>query len=117
MNGMNVGVISTRISGLDGVSLETAKWAQVLHSLHHNCSYFAGRLDTPPDTSMLVGPAHFKNPHIRKISNYCFSHTVRSPSVSKKIHVIMMYIKGQLYEFVKKFQIQVIMIYLQVTKI
>ena len=40
----NVGFISTRIAGTDGVSLETAKWADVLTKEGFSCFYFAGKL-------------------------------------------------------------------------
>ena len=32
---LNVGFVSTRFSGIDGVSLEAAKWAEVLEDLGH----------------------------------------------------------------------------------
>ena len=39
MNGKacNVGFVSTRFSGTDGVSLETEKWARTLKELGHEC--------------------------------------------------------------------------------
>jgi len=41
----NIGFISTRIAGTDGVSLEIEKWATVLERNGFNCYYFAGELD------------------------------------------------------------------------
>ena len=49
----NVGFISTRFAGTDGVSLETAKWADVFQKEGFSCFYFAGELDRPPDHSYL----------------------------------------------------------------
>ena len=46
---LNIGFISTRLYGVDGVSLETDKWAEVLESAGHHCFYFAGKLDHPPE--------------------------------------------------------------------
>ncbi|MBW1888542.1 MAG: hypothetical protein JRI52_09375 [Deltaproteobacteria bacterium] len=48
-----VGFVSTRISGTDGVSLETYKWYQVLERNRFECYFFAGELDTPKDRSFL----------------------------------------------------------------
>ena len=42
---MNIGFIGTRFAGVDGVSLETQKLAQVFRDLGHNCFFCAGELD------------------------------------------------------------------------
>ena len=42
---MNIGFISTRLAGTDGVSLETAKLAAVLRQMGHQIFYCAGELD------------------------------------------------------------------------
>ncbi|MFQ5400265.1 MAG: glycosyltransferase [Anaerolineae bacterium] len=42
---MNIGFVSTRLAGTDGVSLETAKMAAVLHLMGHQVFYCAGELD------------------------------------------------------------------------
>ena len=63
----NVGFVSTRFSGTDGVSLETAKWADVFEKVGFSCYYFAGELDRPPDRSYLVEEAHFQNPEIKQL--------------------------------------------------
>ena len=53
----NVGFVSTRLAGTDGVSLETFKWAKVFASQGLKCFYFAGELDRPPEISFLVAEA------------------------------------------------------------
>ena len=50
----HVGFISTRFAGTDGVSLETAKWADVFEQVGFSCFYFAGELDRTPECSFLV---------------------------------------------------------------
>ena len=44
----NVGFVSTRFAGTDGVSLETAKWADVFEGVGFSCFYFAGSSIDPP---------------------------------------------------------------------
>ena len=44
----NVGFISTRIAGTDGVSLETKKWAEVFAKEGFQCYFFFFFLFTPP---------------------------------------------------------------------
>ena len=41
---LNIGFVSTRFAGIDGVSLESSKWAEVLEDLGHLCFWFAGEL-------------------------------------------------------------------------
>ena len=44
---INIGFISFRFHGTDGVSLETSKWAEVLEEMGHKCFYFSGLSDRP----------------------------------------------------------------------
>jgi hypothetical protein len=54
---MNVGFVSFRLAGTDGVSLETGKWAGIMHRLGHQIYYFAGELDPrSSDRAMLDVP-------------------------------------------------------------
>ena len=45
----NIGFVSTRFAGTDGVTLEASKWAQVLKRMGHNNFWFAGLLDRSPE--------------------------------------------------------------------
>ena len=60
----NIGFISTRLAGTDGVSLETAKWADVFEAHGFSCFYFAGELDRPKESSYLAEETHFTHPEI-----------------------------------------------------
>ena len=48
-----IGVVSTRLTGTDGVSLETEKWLDVMKEVGLEPYYFAGEL-VPPKTSFLA---------------------------------------------------------------
>ncbi len=106
----NLGAISTRFAGSDGVSLEMAKWAEVLEQMGHTCFYFAGELDRPPERSMLVEEAHFTHPEIRDIYSYCFGASVRKPEATKRIHEVRRYLKEKIYEFIKTFDIDLLIL-------
>jgi len=101
----NVGFVSTRIAGTDGVSLETAKWADVFEKEGFNCFYFAGELERPPDCSYLVEEAHFKHSDIRHINQNCFRVRTRPRFITIKIHAICRKLKDHLYKFIEKFNI------------
>ena len=107
-NSNNVGFISTRLAGTDGVSLEAAKWAAVFEKEGFGCFYFAGELDTPKERSYLVEEAHFHHPDIVDIHKNCFGAFVRGRFITQKIHEIKRRIKNHLYKFIEKFEIEML---------
>ena len=104
----NVGFISTRFAGTDGVSLEAAKWANVFEKAGFTCFYFAGELDRPRKQSYLVKEAHFQHPDIRDIFRNCFDARVRSREVTRKIYEIKRKLKDDLYTFIEKFNLDLL---------
>jgi glycosyltransferase involved in cell wall biosynthesis len=105
----NVGFISTRFAGTDGVSLETAKWADVFQKEGFSCFYFAGELDRPPELSYLAEEAHFAHPEIKYIYTQCFGVHKRERDITNKIHQLKEGLKDQIYRFIKKFGIDMLL--------
>ena len=104
----NIGFISTRIAGTDGVSLEIDKWVKVLERNKYNCYYFAGISDRPPKKCFLVKEAHFGHPKIMKIRKECFGKEERSPEISKSIESLKNQLKKKIQQFVEKFDVDLI---------
>jgi len=104
----NIGFISFRIAGTDGVSLEISKWAAVLESMGDSCYYLAGELDRPEERSMLMETMHFQHPELRALYEECFSNTVRSRALTIKLHQWREVYKTAIYEFINKFNIDVL---------
>jgi len=104
----NIGFISTRIAGTDGVSLEIQKWADVLGRNRFHCFYFAGELDRAQEKSFVVEEAHFDHPSIQKINGDLFLGRPRQRQTSEAIQKIKEKLKGTLYDYVKKFHIDLI---------
>ena len=104
----NVGFVSFRIAGTDGVSLEIAKWADVFERNGWTCYYFAEELDTPAERSFVSKYAHFKNPVIDEINKKIYGRSVRDPELTAKIHHYRKRIKEELYQFVEKFNIDLL---------
>ena len=105
---LNVGFISFRFAGTDGVSLETAKWAEILEGMGLNVFYMAGELDTPEEKSFCVELAHFKNPLIKEIYEPCYTLNKRPRSLTNRIYEIKEELKNSLYEFKRKFKLDII---------
>ncbi len=104
----NIGFVSFRFSGTDGVSLETEKWASILHASGHECYYFAGESDRPPDRSMNVDQAHFKHPDIVDITRRSFGISRRDPEVTDTIYRVKQTLKKELFTFLRTFGIDVL---------
>ncbi|MGD8990278.1 MAG: glycosyltransferase family 4 protein [Desulfobacterales bacterium] len=104
----NIGFISTRLAGTDGVSLESSKWAHVLQQNGHKCFWFAGALDRKPECSFYVPEAHFKTEQNQWINQRVFGQKSRKQPVTQSIHELRAYLKAKLHEFIRLFKIDVL---------
>jgi mannosylglucosylglycerate synthase len=103
-----IGFVSTRFDGTDGVSLETRKWARVLEGLGQSVYYFAGISDQPEEISFVVPEAHFTHSDVQAIANISYRSSTRPPKITNRIHELRAYLKDRLYEFIKKFDIELL---------
>jgi len=106
--GKNIGFISFRISGTDGVSLETMKWSVVLEKMGHNSYFMAGELETPAERSMIVEEAHFTHPRIKELYLESFNNRNRPAALTAGLHEYREILKKSLYEFIRKFNIDIL---------
>lgn len=107
---IRIGFVSTRLAGTDGVSLETRKWSKILTDLGHECFYFAGESDWPETRSYVVSEAHFNHPEIRALNADLFDHYTRSPQTSQRIRALQWHLKTHLYEFVRSFDLGLLIV-------
>lgn len=103
-----IGIISTRLAGTDGVSLETEKWVNILTSLGYECFFFTGESGWPEDRTFLLPEAHFKHPEILKLNKDLFDDYRRFNSTSSKITELKKHIKAHLHEFIEQFNINLL---------
>jgi hypothetical protein len=108
--GKNIGFISTRFAGIDGVSLEANKWAEVLEKDGHSCYWFAGELDRAPTRCFLVPEAHFKDEENKWVNENIIGRKVRDISVTDEIHALRQVLKRKIYKYVRKFEIDILII-------
>lgn len=106
--GHHIGFIGTRFSGTDGVSLESAKWAQILWDYRHVSYWYGGRLDRDPDISMYVPHAYFSHPDIVWINDRIFGKRTRDAEVTRQIYAISDHLKQTLYDFTRRFNIEIL---------
>jgi len=106
----NIGFVSTRFAGTDGVTLEASKWARVLEQKGHACFWFAGLLDREGNSCFMVPEAHFKYEQNEWINRRIFGKTDRKPSVTETIHALTSILKVQLQEFIEQFHIDILIV-------
>lgn len=105
---MRIGFISTRLAGVDGVSLETAKWVQVLRKLGHECFYCAGELDAYSPPGMLVPEMHFHHPMVQDIQRAAFGGMDIQPELNAEIERKAQGLKISIHAFIKDFKLDVL---------
>ena len=106
----NIGFISTRLQGTDGVSLETEKWVAVFERLGFTCWFFAGLSDWDPDHAMVAPEASFDHPEIEAVQAKCFGKTFRDEELTGEIHRLRLVLKKQLYRFLHEFKIDIMVV-------
>ena len=105
-----IGFISTRFEGTDGVSLETRKWVRVLESLDYECFFFAGASEWDASRSWIVPEAHFDHPAVEAINNQVFGVRTRPPEVTRQIQLLKDHLKSELYHFIDRFGIGLLVV-------
>jgi glycosyltransferase involved in cell wall biosynthesis len=130
-----IGFVSTRFAGTDGVSLETAKWAAVLERMGHTCYYFSGECDRPRERCHHVPEAFYRHPEIEALNQAVFAGTwsqpeagsedasgigplrqdffsvyVRPAAVTRRIQELKDHFKEQLYQFAQRFRLEALIV-------
>jgi glycosyltransferase involved in cell wall biosynthesis len=103
-----IGFIATRIHGTDGVTLEAKKWAHILREQGHQCYWMAGLVDTPPECTYEAPLAYFRKTEVSALHEKLFGGTTRSRAVTNEIHVLKETLKEEMYRFIEKFQVEVL---------
>ena len=105
-----IGFVSTRLSGTDGVSLETRKWVNVLTGMGYDCFFFAGESDWAEEISYVVPEAHFKHPDIQALNARLFDAHRRDAETSLRLRRLHDYLKDHLHRFLHRFELQILII-------
>jgi len=104
----NIGFVSTRFAGTDGVTLEASKWAAVFKQCGHRYFWFGGLLDRSPEHSFLVPEAFFQHEKNKWINSQIFGKKRRDSAVTDAIYDLKAYLKKQLKEFIQTFEINLL---------
>lgn len=93
---MNVVIISYRISGNDGVSLECVHWKEILEKMGHRTTLLAGQLDR---AGVVMPELHFQWPHVMELHDRVVYDKGKYRQIEAKIFDIAGTIEGKLRHF------------------
>lgn len=115
---MNIGVISFRLAGMDGVSLEAAKLAQICHRQGHQVFYCAGELDltdadrgplsTPTAGARQVDAAHFTHPEVVRITEQAFGSARADATLRARIDEVAAHLRREIEAFLDAYHIDTV---------
>lgn len=108
---MNIGIVSTRIRGLDGVSLETAKWTTVLQRMGHSVFYCAGELDLDDVEGWSVDEMHFldeDNQYLHKRAFGTGTDRLDRLDIHHRIELAAAHLRGHLEAFLRHYKIDLL---------
>lgn len=104
---LNIGFVSTRLAGTDGVSLEAGKVVEILSRLQHTCFYCAGELSTSGLSGTVVPEMSFNHPSIQPLQNVAFgSH--QADGLASQIDVVAARIQEEIGVFVRDYSIDLL---------
>lgn len=105
---MRIGFVSTRLAGVDGVSLETVKMAKILEDTGHECFYLAGELDNGAQPGWEVPAMHFNDSVARAIYNAVFMKPRPAPEIFRRIYDEADILRQTLDDFIDTFEIDLL---------
>jgi len=82
---MRIGLVSTRLAGVDGVSFEVAKWELVLNRLGHETRLCAGELAPERLDQHLIPEMHFTHPPAQAVSTAAFDPRANPDEVRAEV--------------------------------
>lgn len=106
---MNVGFVSTRLAGTDGVSLETAKLVDILRRMGHRAFYCAGELDQDGPDGLEIPEMHFAHPRAQRIHDEMFLGPAPD-DLYQRMAAMAEELKAALATFVDRFSIELLFV-------
>ncbi len=109
---MNIGFISTRLNGTDGVSLEVEKWATVLRRMGHHLYYCAGELGGYASGGTLIPQLHFDHQSVVLLSQRAFGESSEADGdkLRDEIYAQADEIRPPLRHFIRSNQLDLIIV-------
>ena len=82
---MRIGIVATRLAGVDGVTFEAAKWETILERMGHEVRLLAGEIDALRPNARLVPAMHFTYPQAARVTAAAFDPESDADAVRAEI--------------------------------
>lgn len=107
---MRIGVVATRLSGVDGVTFETAKWEIVLEKSGHQIYLCAGDVDALRPNARLVPAMHFTYPQAERVTAAAFDPDSDASAVRAEVERLAELLKPVLADWVSAHHIELLLV-------
>jgi glycosyltransferase involved in cell wall biosynthesis len=107
---MRIGVVATRLSGVDGVTFEAAKWEIVLEKSGHQIYLCAGEVDALRPNARLVPAMHFTYPQAARVTAAAFDSDSDASAVRAEIERLAALLEPVLDDWVAAHQIDLLLV-------
>jgi len=107
---MRIGIVATRLAGVDGVTFETAKWEAVLDRLGHEIRLCAGEVDALRYVSRLVPPMHFTHPPAERVTEAAFDPESDPEAVRTEVERLAAQLLPVLQDWVRTTQLDMLIV-------
>ena len=107
---MRIGIVGTRLAGVDGVTFEAAKWESVLQEQGHEIRLCAGELDALRHDARLIPAMHFTYPPAARVTAAAFDPASDAHSVRREIHRLAGQLLPPLHDWLAAYGIQALIV-------
>jgi glycosyltransferase involved in cell wall biosynthesis len=107
---MRIGIVGTRLAGVDGVTFEAAKWEAVLIGLGHQVRLCAGELDALRSNARLIPPMHFAYPPAARVSAAAFDRESNPGAVRGEIERLAGQLLPPLRDWIDAYRLDVLLV-------
>jgi glycosyltransferase involved in cell wall biosynthesis len=107
---VRIGIVATRLAGVDGVTFETAKWEAVLSSMGHEVRLCAGDVDALRPNTRLVPAMHFVYPPAALVSAAAFDPSSDPRVVRREIRRLARQLTAPLADWAEHFALDALIV-------
>jgi mannosylglucosylglycerate synthase len=107
---MRIGVVATRLAGVDGVTFEAAKWETVLEQLGHKVHLCAGEVDALRPNSRLIPAMHFTYPQAARVTAAAFDPDSDPAAVRNEVERLASLLEPVLRDWIGAHHIELLVV-------
>jgi mannosylglucosylglycerate synthase len=107
---VRIGIVATRLAGVDGVTFETAKWEKVLERSRHEVRLCAGEIDALRADARLIPPMHFTYPPAARVTASAFDPESHPRAVREEVDRLAEQLVPALWSWVASEEVDVLIV-------